>query len=100
MSYAAVNPFNGQKIRDFDNVTEQQLEVILDQAQGFYEASQKQDVEERTEFLNELADEFEKNSDKYACILSTNMGKLLAEARQEVAKTVSFARYYAKNGVD
>jgi len=100
MSYAAVNPFNGQKIRDFDNVTDQQLEVILDQAQGFYEASQKQDVEERTEFLNELADEFEKNSDKYARILSTNMGKLLAEARQEVAKTVSFARYYAKNGVD
>lgn len=99
MSYTAVNPYTGQKIRSFENVTDQQLEMLLDQAQGFYEEAQKRSVEERTEFLNELADEFENNTEKYARILSTNMGKLIAEARQEVVKTVSFARYYAKNGV-
>lgn len=99
MSYTAVNPYTGQKIRSFENVTDQQLEMLLDQAQDFYEKAQRRSVEERTEFLNELADEFENNTEKYARILSTNMGKLISEARQEVAKTVSFARYYAKNGV-
>lgn len=99
MSYTAVNPYTGQKIRSFENVTDQQLEMLLDQAQDFYEKAQRRSVEERTGFLNELADEFEYNTEKYARILSTNMGKLISEARQEVAKTVSFARYYAKNGV-
>lgn len=99
MSYTAVNPYTGQKIRSFENVTDQQLEMLLDQAQDFYEKAQRRSVEERTGFLNELADEFEYNTEKYARMLSTNMGKLISEARQEVAKTVSFARYYAKNGV-
>lgn len=99
MSYAAVNPYNGQKIRDFDNVTDQQLDIILDTAQGFYKQSQNQAVKERTDFLYKLADEFEENIEKYARVLSTNMGKLLTEARQEVKKTGSFARYYAENGV-
>lgn len=99
MSYTAVNPYTGQKIRSFENMTDQQLEMLLDQAQDFYEKAQRRSVEERTGFLNELADEFEYNTEKYARILSTNMGKLISEARQEVAKTVSFARYYAKNGV-
>ncbi len=98
MSYAAVNPYNGQKIREFDNVTDQQLDTILDRAQEFYQEAQKKGVEKRAEFLNKLADEFEKNTEKYARILSTNMGKLITESKQEVAKTVSFARYYAKNG--
>lgn len=92
MSYTAVNPYTG-------HMTDQQLEMLLDQAQDFYEKAQRRSVEERTGFLNELADEFEYNTEKYARILSTNMGKLISEARQEVAKTVSFARYYAKNGV-
>lgn len=99
MSYTAVNPYNGQKIRDFDNITDQQLSIVLDKAQAFYDKSQKQDIQERTKLLNKLADEFEKNTEKYARILSTNMGKLLTEAGQEVAKTSSFAHYYAKNGV-
>lgn len=98
MSYTAVNPYNGEKIREFDNLTDQQIEVLLDQAQRYYEQSQEEEIAVRTQLLTALADEFEQNSEKYAKILTTNMGKLIAEARQEVAKTVSFARYYAKNG--
>lgn len=47
MSYTAVNPYNGQKIRDFDNITDQQLSIVLDKAQAFYDKSQKQDIQER-----------------------------------------------------
>ena len=99
MSYTAINPYNGEKLNQFENVTDQQLELLLDEAQRFYEQAQKTTVKSRTEFLAALADEFEKNTEKYARILTTNMGKLLTEARQEVAKTVSFARYYAENGL-
>ncbi|GAJ27168.1 succinate-semialdehyde dehydrogenase [Liquorilactobacillus sucicola DSM 21376 = JCM 15457] len=98
MSYKAVNPFNGKTIREFADATDAEVEQALKKANAFYHAAKKQPVSERTAQLERLAHEFTAHNEKYARLLTTNMGKLIGQARSEVKKNVEFAMYYVKNG--
>ncbi|MCM0599382.1 aldehyde dehydrogenase family protein [Periweissella fabalis] len=100
MSYQAVNPFNETLIKEFSNASNQEVEDALTQGYEFYQASKSQAASEREQLLSQLADEFENNSEYYAKFLSTNMGKLIGQARNEVKSNVAIARYYAQHGAE
>ncbi|WP_125712793.1 NAD-dependent succinate-semialdehyde dehydrogenase [Companilactobacillus kedongensis] len=98
MAYKAINPFNGELIREFPNAIDAEVETTLKNAHEFYLEAKHQPILEREKMLKKVADEMNANIDYYAKILSLNMGKLFNEAKQEVVRTVEFAEYYAKNG--
>lgn len=98
MSYQVRNPFNNTLIKTFPNATTDDIENALQQGHAFYLDSKAQDPTVRAKFLNQLADEFEKNSEYYARLLTTNMGKLISQARNEVISNIKIARYYAEHG--
>ncbi|CAH0416126.1 NAD-dependent succinate-semialdehyde dehydrogenase [Periweissella fabaria] len=100
MSYQAVNPFNETLINEFSNASTTDIENALTNGHEFYLASKSQTPNQREQLLTQLADEFENNSEHYAKLLSTNMGKLIGQARTEVKNNVAIARYYAKHGAE
>ncbi|KRM96123.1 NAD-dependent aldehyde dehydrogenase [Liquorilactobacillus aquaticus DSM 21051] len=98
MPYKAVNPFNGKTIHEFADATDTEVDQALEKAERFYRAAKKQPLSERAEQLEKLAHEFATHNEKYARLLTTNMGKLISQSRSEVKKNVEFAMYYVKNG--
>lgn len=100
MTYKAVNPFTNETIKEFKNDTDEQVEIALNNGYQFYLNSKKQTANDRAVLLDKLADEFENNLDYYAKFSSTNMGKRIAESRQELKENIDYARYYAKHGAD
>lgn len=100
MSYQAINPFDGTVIKEFPYASTQEVEAALTNGHEFYVASKSQAPTEREKLLAALADEFETNSEYYAKLLSTNMGKLISQARNEVKSNVLIARYYANHGAE
>ena len=98
MSYKAVNPFNGKTIREFPDATDAEVDQALKKANHFYHTAKDQPISERAAQLEKLANEFSEHNEKYARFLTTNMGKLISQARSEVKKNVEFAMYYVKNG--
>jgi succinate-semialdehyde dehydrogenase/glutarate-semialdehyde dehydrogenase len=100
MAYQSVNPYDGKLIRAFQNTTEKEVEVALQNADEFYHFAKTQPIEKRAEKLQALADEFRNNRDYYARFITTNMGKLFKEAQAEVDKNVEFAEYYVQNGAN
>ncbi|KRL06365.1 NAD-dependent succinate-semialdehyde dehydrogenase [Liquorilactobacillus hordei] len=98
MSYRVVSPYNGKILKEFSVATDEEVEQTLTNANNFYQQAKEQSIEQRAEQLSALADEFTKRTDYYANFLTTNMGKLISEARGEVKKTVAFARYYVDKG--
>lgn len=100
MSYQAINPFTNETIKRFPNTTDAELETALSEGYAFYEASKTQAPTVRAQLLSRLADEFEARSEYYARLLSTNMGKIITEARKEVKSNIETARFYAEHGAD
>ncbi|WP_057743049.1 NAD-dependent succinate-semialdehyde dehydrogenase [Liquorilactobacillus capillatus] len=98
MSYTAINPFNGETIREFPTTSDAEVEQALEKADYFYHTAKQQPSTERAAQLEKLAQEFAAHNEKYARLLTTNMGKLITQARSEVKKNVEFAMYYVKNG--
>lgn len=98
MSYRAVNPYDGKVIKEFTPSTDAEVEQALSAAETFYQQAKKQSFEQRAAQLAKLAAEFTKNCDYYARFITTNMGKLIADARAEVNKTAAFAQYYVDHG--
>ncbi|MFD1318308.1 NAD-dependent succinate-semialdehyde dehydrogenase [Loigolactobacillus zhaoyuanensis] len=98
MPYQAINPYSGELIREFPDATTEQVEQALVNAQQFYQSAKKQPIAERAHLLQQLATEFRQQVAQYARPMTTNMGKLWAEAQAEVGKTADFAEYYVKNG--
>ncbi|KRL05922.1 NAD-dependent succinate-semialdehyde dehydrogenase [Liquorilactobacillus oeni] len=98
MSYKAINPYNGELIREFAETSNEELEAALKKADAFYRQAKTEPISKRAELLAKLANEFTNNIDKYARFMTTNMGKRISEARGEVEKNAAFANYYVNNG--
>lgn len=98
MAYRAVNPYNGELIKKFPAATDAEVEQALTAAKAFYQQAKQQPLEQRAKQLAALANEFTQKTDYYAKFLTTNMGKLINDARGEVQKTAAFANYYVEHG--
>ncbi|MCP9313021.1 NAD-dependent succinate-semialdehyde dehydrogenase [Liquorilactobacillus satsumensis] len=98
MSYKAINPYNGELIREFAATSDQEVEAALKNAELFYQTAKKEPISKRAALLARLATEFTDHLEKYARYLTTNMGKRIDEARSEVKKNAAFANYYVHAG--
>src|SRR5688572_15883897 len=95
---ASTNPATGETIRTFEPLTGEQIEEKLQRAVVTFRDYRKTPIDERKERLQRAADILEAEKDKFARIITTEMGKTLKSAVAEVVKCASGCRYYANNG--
>jgi NAD-dependent aldehyde dehydrogenases len=86
MAYRAINPYNGQLIREYPVATEDEIEETLRNADDFYHDAKNQSVLEREKILKQLVDELAGHADYYAKILTNNMGKLSLKQNKKLIK--------------
>ncbi len=94
------DPFNGKILKEFDPLTESELEAKLATASDAFFNWRRTAVTERSKLMKKAAEVLRKNKAHYAKIISLEMGKVIREAISEVEKCAWVCDYYAENAED
>ena len=97
MPYATVNPFTGATIKTFPDATDAQVQQAIAGAHEAFVSWKETSFETRAEVMRNAADILLRDVDAYAELLTTEMGKLLNEAKDEVELCAGIFGYYAEN---
>ena len=95
---ATVNPATGETIATFDPLTESQLEEKLARADAAFRSYRRTAFRERARCMTRAAEILEAEQDALARIMTLEMGKPIAAARQEAVKCATACRYYVQHG--
>jgi len=93
-----VNPTNGVALQRFATMHADEIEQAVAAGAAAARAWGDVPVGERTAAVARLADVLRERADDLAALVTSEMGKPLAEARAEVAKSVTTAEHYAAHG--
>ena len=96
--YATVDPATGSVVREFDTMAEAEVEVYLEAAHAAYLKWRHAELAERSAVLQRIADAHRERSEELARLMTTEMGKPVAQAKGEVALAASIYEYYATKG--
>ena len=80
----AHNPATGELIADYENDTEEGLEDKLKEAQQTFESWRERDFETRAGLMFNAAEVLRDNEQRYARLMTHEMGKPIEQAKSEV----------------
>jgi acyl-CoA reductase-like NAD-dependent aldehyde dehydrogenase len=93
-----VNPSTGKQIETFSFYDSAKTESRLIFAARSFESFRKSSVYKRAQLFSKLAETLRKNKARLAKVITTEMGKIIAEAEAEVEKCAHEADWYAEHG--
>ncbi|PZO95840.1 NAD-dependent succinate-semialdehyde dehydrogenase [Streptococcus halichoeri] len=98
MAYKTIYPYTNEVLQEYENMTDQHVEDVLERAHLLYKKWRQEDhLNERKTQLKAVASLLRRDRDKYAEIMTKDMGKLFTEAQGEVELCAKIADYYADN---
>lgn len=96
MSIQSINPATGQVIQTFPALRADEIHKVLSLVATAQTGWAAFDFDQRAECMNSLARALCLHRDKYARLITEEMGKLLKESRAEVEKCALACEYYAR----
>jgi len=97
MAYKTVNPYTGETIKSFDEISKEALDDKLQKAAACFETWRKTSFEERKKVVQKIAGLMRERSDALAALITLEMGKRIKESKGEVELSASIYEYYANN---
>jgi succinate-semialdehyde dehydrogenase / glutarate-semialdehyde dehydrogenase len=95
MAIATVNPATGETLKTYDEISDAEVERCLAAAAKAHASYRLTDFGARAAWMRRAASILDDEAGQIAAMMTTEMGKTLAAARQEVAKCASACRFYA-----
>jgi succinate-semialdehyde dehydrogenase / glutarate-semialdehyde dehydrogenase len=95
MAIATINPATGEIVKTFAELTDEEIEARLARAASAFAAHRLTSFADRAKWMTAAAAVLEDETDSVAALMTTEMGKTLASARQEVEKCARACRFYA-----
>jgi len=95
MAIATINPATGETLKTFTPLNDAEIESKLALAESTYQEYRKISFAQRSEWLNQAAEILERDSAKFAQIMTTEMGKTYQSAIAEAQKCAKVCRFYA-----
>jgi succinate-semialdehyde dehydrogenase/glutarate-semialdehyde dehydrogenase len=97
MAYQSINPYDGTILKTFEELTDKQLETAIATAASCFETWRRTTFAERAVVAVRAAAIMRERAGEFARPVTLEMGKLIEEARGEVALSAEIIDYYAKN---
>ncbi|MCG5056786.1 MAG: NAD-dependent succinate-semialdehyde dehydrogenase [Limnoraphis sp. WC205] len=97
MGIATINPATGELLKTFEALTDAQIENSLSLAQQAFEQYRHLPYEQKANWMQNAANILETDAEKFAKLMTLEMGKPLKSAIAEAKKSASVCRYYAEN---
>lgn len=95
MAIATINPTTGVTVKTFEPHDSAEVERRIALADAATKAMRRATFAERGDWMRSAADLLEADADEVALIMTTEMGKPLAQAKAEALKCVKGMRFYA-----
>ncbi|MFF8395570.1 NADP-dependent succinic semialdehyde dehydrogenase [Streptomyces sp. NPDC016172] len=95
MPIATVNPANGETLKTYEAMGEEEIERRLQLAEATFRTYRTTTFDERARLLHRAADLLEEDQQDIARVMTTEMGKPIQQARAEAAKCAKAMRWYA-----
>jgi len=97
MPIATINPATGETLQMFPALSSAEIEQKLQLAVATFHAERKTPFSERAQRMRKAADILERDKDKFAHLMTLEMGKPYKAAVAEAVKCTTACRYYADN---
>lgn len=97
MAYATTNPYTGELIQSFPEASDEQVQQSLEQAHQAFTKWRTTSFSTRGKVLQNAANLLRDQQDKYAKLLTLEMGKLFTEAKAEVELSAEILEYYVEH---
>jgi succinate-semialdehyde dehydrogenase/glutarate-semialdehyde dehydrogenase len=95
--FKSINPFDQKLIAEFEPQDTSAIDKKLKLAAVTFTSWKKTAITQRGDLLKRAEAVLRGNKEKYARIMSTEMGKILAESRAEIDKCAGGCDYFAEN---
>jgi succinate-semialdehyde dehydrogenase / glutarate-semialdehyde dehydrogenase len=97
MAIASINPATGEKLKEFAAFNDEEIEKRLARAEKAFAHHRREPFTKRAQLLIAVAALLEQEKEKWARIMTLEMGKLLRAAMEEVERCARCCRFYAEN---
>ncbi len=97
MAIATINPATGETLQTFNPLTSAEIEQKLQLAVTAFRAERKTPFAERARRMLKAAEILERDKEKFAKLMTLEMGKPYKAAIGEAVKCTTACRYYAEN---
>src|SRR6267143_4536617 len=98
MAIASINPATGEKLKEFSPFDDAEIEKRLKRAEDSFRKYRRTTFTERSEFLHAATELLFQEKEKFAEIVTFEMGKLFRDSVAEIEKCARGCRFYAENG--
>ena len=97
MPIATINPATGETLREFDALSDADLDTRLERAAQAFRRWRSTPVAERAAVVSRAGAILDRQRDRYGRLMTLEMGKPLKAAGEEAAKCALACRYYAEH---
>lgn len=98
MAIQTINPATNEIIESFDEMNDKAVDSAVEQASKAFDSWRKTSYQQRAEVLHKVAELMRENKDKYAKMITLEMGKVIMQAEGEIDLSADIFDYYATNG--
>jgi succinate-semialdehyde dehydrogenase / glutarate-semialdehyde dehydrogenase len=98
MPIATINPATGETLKTFEPLSDAQIDRKLQIAAETFSKYRKSPFGERAQLMQRAAKILEDKKEKFARMMTTEMGKTFRSAVEEAVKCAWACRFYAENG--
>lgn len=95
--FKSINPYDQKLIAEFQSHDQAVVDKKIKMAAASFLSWKKTAFQHRSELLNRAARVLRDNREKYAVIISSEMGKVLNESRAEIDKCANGCDYFSEN---
>jgi len=95
--FKSINPMSGDVVAEYPDMTSEEVHDILEQAQQAQQGWRVIGFKERARLMHEAADLLLSNKQKYASMMTDEMGKISAQGVAEIEKCAWVCHYYAEH---
>lgn len=96
MAIATINPATGETVKVFDEMGDDEIDRRLTRACETFATYRLTSYAERARWMHRAAEVLDEDVERVARMMTTEMGKTVASARQEVQKCAKACRFYAE----
>lgn len=97
MAIATINPATGETLKTFEPLTDKEIEAKLAKSQAAFEKYRRIPFAQKAEWMNAAAEILETDKERFAKIMTEEMGKTFKSAIAEAEKSALGCRYYAQH---
>ncbi len=93
----SINPYSGEMIREYREFSDEHIAAAIDRSYHAFSSFRSTSCNHRAELMLEMATRLKEDARKYGELITTEMGKPIGEAVEEVEKCAWVCKYYARH---